>query len=154
MPVLTNPRHEAFAQERAKGKTATDAYALAGFKPHDGNAARLSGKERIIARVAEIQSKGAKRAEITVQSLADELEEARAIALKEGQTSAAVSATMGKAKLFGLGVENKRVSGTFQVVNLTHEQIGKLSADERAALASALPVLEKLGAFAEDVEDG
>lgn len=154
MPVLTNPRHEAFAQERAKGKTVDEAYVLAGFSANRGNAARLNANESVRARIAEIQAKASKRAEITVQSLADELEEARAIALKEGQTSAAVSATMGKAKLFGLGVENKRVSGTFQVVNLTHEQIGKLSADERAALASALPVLEKLGAFAEDVEDG
>lgn len=154
MPVLKNVRHERFAQELAKGKTATEAYTAAGYKGDRTAASRLSTNVNVAARVKELQSKTVKKVEITVQSLADELEEARAIALKEGQTSAAVSATMGKAKLFGLGVENKRVSGTFQVVNLTHEQIGKLSADERAALASALPVLEKLGAFAEDVEDG
>ena len=153
MPVLKNARHERFAQELAKGKTATEAYTAAGYIGDRTAASRLSTNVNVSARITEIQSKTVKKAEITVQSLADELEEARAMALKEGQTSAAVSATMGKAKLFGLGVDNKRVSGTFQVVNLTHEQIGKLSADERAALASALPVLEKLGAFAEDVED-
>ena len=153
MPVLKNARHERFAQELAKGKTATEAYTAAGYTGDRTAASRLSTNVNVSARITEIQSKTVKKAEITVQSLADELEEARAMALKEGQTSAAVSATMGKAKLFGLGVDNKRVSGTFQVVNLTHEQIGKLSADERAALASALPVLEKLGAFAEDVED-
>ncbi|WP_455872862.1 hypothetical protein [Rhizobium yanglingense] len=46
MPVLKNARHEKFAQALAKGKTATEAYAEAGFKPHDGNAARLRGYDR------------------------------------------------------------------------------------------------------------
>lgn len=57
MPVLKNARHEKFAQALAKGKTATEAYAEAGFKPHDGNAARLRGNERISARVDEITGK-------------------------------------------------------------------------------------------------
>jgi phage terminase small subunit len=34
MPVLKNARHEKFAQALAKGKSATDAYNEAGFKPH------------------------------------------------------------------------------------------------------------------------
>lgn len=36
MPVLKNARHEKFAQALAKGKTADDAYADAGFKPDRG----------------------------------------------------------------------------------------------------------------------
>lgn len=144
MAVLKNARHEAFAQALASGKKADAAYVEAGFKENRHNAAALARKEHISTRVAEILAKLAKRAEITVHSLADELEEARAIALAEKQSSAAVSATMGKAKLFGLGVENRRLSGTVQVVTITAEQLGSLTRDEIALLEAAYPVLEKL----------
>lgn len=154
MPVLKNARHETFAQGLAKGLTADEAYQKAGFKPNRGNAATLKANQSILDRVAEIQGKAAAKAGVTIQSLTDELEQARGIAIAEKQSSAAVAATMGKAKLHGLGVEHKRVSGSFQLITLTQEQIGKLTPDERTALAAALPVLEKLGAFAEDADDG
>ena len=153
MPVLKNARHETFAQGLAKGLTADEAYQKAGFKPNRGNAATLKANQSILDRVAEIQEKAAAKAGVTIQSLTDELEQARGIAIAEKQSSAAVAATMGKAKLHGLGVEHKRVSGSFQLITLTQEQIGKLTPDERTALAAALPVLEKLGAFAEDADD-
>lgn len=54
MPVLKNARHERFAQELAKGKTADEAYQLAGFKANRGNAATLKRGEHISKRVAEI----------------------------------------------------------------------------------------------------
>lgn len=73
MPVLPNARHERFAQELAKGKSADEAYRAAGYKPHDGNAARLRGNERILSRVAEIQQRGAERAEVTVERIVREL---------------------------------------------------------------------------------
>lgn len=144
MPVLKNARHEAFAQGLAKGLTADEAYQKAGFKPNRGNAATLKAKQSILDRVTELQSKAVKKVEITVDSLAQELEEARAIALAEKQSSAAVSATMGKAKLFGLGVENRRMSGTIQIVNITIEQLSVLTRDELTLLEAAYPVLEKL----------
>jgi uncharacterized protein (DUF885 family) len=153
MPVLKNPRHERMAQGLAKGLSAEKAHVDAGFKQNRHNAAALAREEHISTRVAELQAKSAIKAGVTVQSLTDELEQARGIAIAEKQSSAAVAATMGKAKLHGLGVEHKRVSGSFQLITLTQEQIGKLTPDERTALAAALPVLEKLGAFAEDADD-
>ncbi len=54
MPVLKNARHGKSAQELAKGKTADDAYAAAGFKPDRGNASRLQHKENIVQRVTEL----------------------------------------------------------------------------------------------------
>lgn len=150
MPVLDNQRHEAFAQELAKGKTTDEAYQLAGYKPNRGNAATLKANQSVLARVDEIKSRAAKRAEITVQSLADELEEARAIALAEKQSNAAVSATMGKAKLFGLGSEHRRVTGTIQVVQITSKQLEALNDDELASLEAAYPVLQKLGLIGGD----
>mgnify|MGYP006396922529 CR=1 FL=1 len=150
MPVLDNQRHEVFAQALAKGLSQDAAYAEAGFKPHRQNASRLMTNDAVRRRVNEIQSKAVKKAEITVQSLADELEEARAIALAEKQSSAAVSATMGKAKLFGLGSENRRISGTIQVVQVTAKQLEALTDDELASLEAAYPVLQKLGLIGGD----
>ena len=46
--ALKNPKHERFAQELAKGKSATEAYRLAGYKPDDGHASRLAGNGRVL----------------------------------------------------------------------------------------------------------
>ena len=73
MPVLKNARHERFAQEIVKGKSANEAYALAGYKPNDGNCIRLKGNERIKIRIAELQTKIANRIEITTARVLEEL---------------------------------------------------------------------------------
>jgi hypothetical protein len=52
-------------QALAQGKTADESYAAAGFKPHRGNASRLSANESIQRRVAEIKSRVAEKAEWT-----------------------------------------------------------------------------------------
>lgn len=59
---------------------------------------------KVLARVNELRAQHVKRHEVTVDSLVAELEEARQVALaaETPQTSAAVSASMGKAKLYGL----------------------------------------------------
>ncbi len=54
MPVLSNPKHERFAQERAKGATADAAYQKAGYKPDRGAASRMSAKVSIQARIEEL----------------------------------------------------------------------------------------------------
>ena len=77
MSTLQNPRHERFAQELATGKSADAAYVLAGYRTNRSNAARLSANQHIRNRVAEIQSLGAERAAITVETLIAEAEEAR-----------------------------------------------------------------------------
>src|SRR6478736_3591885 len=61
MGPLSNPRHERFAQPLAQGKTATEAYILAGYKANAGNATRMKGNERISARVQEIVGRAAER---------------------------------------------------------------------------------------------
>lgn len=127
MPVLKNARHERFSQALAQGLSADEAYAEAGYKPHRGNASTLRANQNISSRVAEIQGRAAERAAVTIQSLTDELEEARAMALAEKQSSAAVAATLGKAKLHGLIVEKKQHSGPnggpIQYADMTEEEI-------------------------------
>lgn len=150
MPVLPNARYEAFAQALFKGKTADEAYVLAGYKANRGNAATLKANQIILNRLAELQERVAKKVSVTVESLALELEEARSLAIVEKQTSAAVSATMGKAKLFGLGSETRKLTGTIQVVTITAKQLDALTEDELALLEDAYPVLQKLGLIGSD----
>lgn len=108
MPVLDNAKHERFAQELAKGKTATEAYVEAGYKLNDGNAATLKGNQRISDRIAELLDRAATRTEITVANITDRL---LAIAAK-GETSSdapmlavARASLMDAAKLNGLIVD-------------------------------------------------
>jgi hypothetical protein len=102
MEILTNPRHERFVQALFEGETADAAYAKAGYKPNDGNCIRLKGNERVQARLAELQEQAAKKSEVTVQSLLDELEAARARADSLDQLSSVVKAISEKAKISGL----------------------------------------------------
>jgi len=107
MPALTNARHERFAQEIAKGQNQTEAYERAGYKRDETAASRLSRNVKVQTRVSELLERGAIRAEITVADLVTELEAARKAALgaETPQSSAAVAATMGKAKLLGLVID-------------------------------------------------
>lgn len=73
MGILKNARHERFAQRLAAGKTADEAYRLAGFKPNRGNAATLKANQSIQDRVEEILSLAAARVEITQGNVLAEL---------------------------------------------------------------------------------
>ena len=66
-------------------------------------ACQLLKKDNITATIDKLKNKHAKRHELTIDDLVAELEEARTAALgaENPQSSAAVSATMGKAKLLG-----------------------------------------------------
>lgn len=102
-----NPRHERFAQELAQGKTATEAYLIAGYKGDRTAASRLSTSVNIRSRVAELLGKASARAEVTLESLMQEAEEARQLAMATKQPAAAVSALTAKGKLAGLWVEKR-----------------------------------------------
>ena len=118
MPILSNPRHEEFAQGLAQGKPASTAYEEAGYRANDGNCIRLKGNERVLARVAELQGQGAERAVVTLQSLIDEAGDIQTRATAKGQYSAAVAALTAKAKLSGHWVDysdNKNSNVTYVV---------------------------------------
>jgi phage terminase small subunit len=112
MPVLKKARHERFAQAIAKGKSATEAYAEAGYKGDRTAASRLSTYVNVVARVKELQSEGAERALVSIESLTTELEAARQLAMADEKgASAAVAAVMGKAKLHGLLIDKNEHTG-------------------------------------------
>jgi phage terminase small subunit len=73
MPVLPNARHERFAQELAAGKSATEAYAIAGYKRDDGNAIRLTRNDKVKERVAELLKEAADKNGVTIEKIVAEL---------------------------------------------------------------------------------
>jgi phage terminase small subunit len=74
-------------------------------------ACRLMQNPNVSLRILELQEDHRHRHKVTVDSLTIELEEARTIAKETKQASAAVSASMGKAKLHGLIVERNEHTG-------------------------------------------
>jgi len=111
MPTLKNQKWEMFAQALVEGKSANQAYVSAGYKYNEGNSIRLKGNEKVSARVQELQASHVQRHNTTVDSLTNELEDARLSAMDGSREGAAVSAIMGKAKIHGLGSEKYEHSG-------------------------------------------
>lgn len=73
MPTLPNPRHERFAQELAGGKSATEAHALAGYKPSRASASKLKHQCNISQRVAELHVEHDRTATIATEMAAERL---------------------------------------------------------------------------------
>lgn len=105
MAALDNARHEKFAQALSKGKTASEAYVLAGYKESRPAASRLSTNINIVARIAQLQEAGSLRVEVTIASLIQEAADIQEAAKADKQFSAATAALTAKAKLAGLWVD-------------------------------------------------
>jgi hypothetical protein len=84
---------------------------------------------------------GVSAIEYARDALLSELEEARKLALKRGQPSAAVQASMGKAKLLGLIIDRREVGDPGAFDNLTDEQLVEEAAKRARALGIAGPRL-------------
>lgn len=134
MPVLKNARHESMAQALAKGKTADEAYALAGYKPDRGNASRLTANDSIRTRVDEIKSRVAEKAEWTA---ADRLLALKTIFDREAEKDArvAISAIAEANKMQGSYAPTKReLSGPgggaipIDLTNATDDELAALKA--------------------------
>lgn len=116
---MLDPVRERFVQEYVSHGNASEALRKA--KPHakkwkpdvvHAKASALLAEDKVQVRLDQIQAKAAKKHEVTVDSLVTELELARSEAMKNPRgISAAVSATMGKAKLLGLVVDKAEQSG-------------------------------------------
>ena len=109
MPVLDNPKWELAAQEVAKGKTQLKAIEAAGYAPHDSNASRLIGNDRVKLRIRELQEHAAMATEITLQGQLDKLERLLLQAEQLKQVAAAVSAVDKQSELAGLKISRAEV---------------------------------------------
>lgn len=137
---LKNARHEKFCLLVVEGEASGPAYAKAGFKSRsskarDANAARLIATDKVKARLAELKGAAARRAEVSVDSLCRELDEAAAQAALLEQTSARVQAIMGKARITGHYV-GERVNQRTAVSEYTDEEVESEIAALRAKAAA------------------
>lgn len=126
--MALTPKQEKFAQCVVEGMSQADAYRAAynckpTAKPESIQqlACRLMDNVKVRSRVEELKQRALKRHDLTVDDLIRELEEARTAALtcETPQSSAAVAATMGKAKLLlekQLGTEENPIRHSIKVV--------------------------------------
>jgi phage terminase small subunit len=111
------PKQEAFCQKYIELGNASEAYR----QSYDAEnmldktiweeASRTLADHKVAARIVHLQEEHRERHRVTVDSLTAELQESRLLATNDKQHSAAIAATMGKAKLHGHLVEKSEVSG-------------------------------------------
>ena len=117
MTETLTPKQEAFAMVYVETGNASEAYRTAYDVDNNTSnnsisveASKLKNTPKITLRILELQELAQVRHSITVDSLTDELENARLTACEAGQASAMVAATMGKAKLHGLLTDKAEVT--------------------------------------------
>ena len=133
MGMLSNHKHELFAQGLAQGKTQTQAYIDAGYSANGAevSASRLLTNANIKKRVQELQNRAAVRAEITIAGLTNDLLRLARSAEALGDASgyqASRAALMDAAKLNGLIVDKQKTE-------LTSSRSIELSQDDLKAIA-------------------
>jgi phage terminase small subunit len=134
MAALKNGRQELFAQLLAQGKSKTEAYAMAGYERDRHNAARLTTKDHIAQRVAELQRGAAERVQVTVSDLVSAADEIRELAIRDKQYSAAVGAVKEIGVLTGLRVDRREVGKPGDFEHLSDDELAKWIASESAKL--------------------
>lgn len=135
-------KQENFCQKYVETGNASEAYRYgydtSRMKPESVHrkAKELMDNGNVAARIAELKQRAAVKHDVTIATLLRELEEARIIALscETPQTSAAVSATMGKAKLCGLDKQlielSGEVNGKIELTTAQRKMLDKVLDDE------------------------
>ncbi len=149
MPILNNPRHERFAQGLAAGKSASEAYADAGFKPNDGNASTLKGNQKVLKRVQELQERVASGVVLERQWIIEQLIDNVSLAKKgdkiDGATANRALELLGKE----LGMFVDRRQDVTASADMTDEQLDKRIRDIANEVRSEDGVAEPAGGTAE-----
>ena len=125
-PGQLSPKRARFVSEYLVDKNATQAAIRAGYSAQTAHTQGPRLLHNVVVReaVACGEAELADRLAISVAGGAAQLDEDRALALANNQAGAAVSASMGKAKLAGLLVDRQDVTGTVSV-----ERIERLIVD-------------------------
>ena len=145
--ALPNHRRELFAQLLVQGFTAVDAHEKAGYKRHDGNACTLAKHPEVQARLEEIRGELAAatgfpvgtnaiaaRAKVTAESLIDEAEQVRVLAMDRGQCGAANGAIKEKGVLSGVRIERSEVGLPGEFDHMSDEELRQSIIDQAREL--------------------
>ena len=122
--ALENSKHEQFCQVWLETGNKSEAFRKS--HPHSlkwkddtvhNKASALSRQAQVAARYEQLQEDTVKAHGVTIESLIKELNEAREVALTADtpQSSAAITATMSKAKLVGLDKHQVEITGDIKV---------------------------------------
>ena len=145
-------KQEAFARAYVETGNASEAYRRAYNAENTKQeivavrACELLAHSKVSVMVQKLKDQAAERHAVTVDSLVNELEEARIAALtaESPQSAAAVSATMGKAKLMGLDkqiLDLKSSDGS--MTPRAALDVSKLSASAMAEILAAKDASER-----------
>lgn len=102
-------------------------------------ACELLKHSKVAVRVAELRARAAQRSVLTAQTILDELEQARMLALQLEQPAVMVSASMGRAKVGGLVIDKKEVGGAGAFDNMSADELRRYVAEESEALGISPP---------------
>lgn len=139
------PKQEQFARLYVETGNASEAYRQAyntdNMKPETvtNEAYKLLQDPDISAMVDDLKAEARQRHAVTVGDLLHELEQARAAALAAPtpQSSAAVSATMGKAKMLGLLVDKAEIKAEAEITPKQEERKCPLNQEEIKQVSNA-----------------
>lgn len=139
------PKQEQFARLYVETGNASEAYRQAynadNMKPETvtNEAYKLLQDPDISAMVDGLKEEARQRHAVTVDDLLHELEQARAAALAAPtpQSSAAVSATLGKAKMLGLLVDKAEIKAEAEISPKQEERKCPLSQEEIRQVSNA-----------------
>ena len=125
------PKQELFAQAYLVTSNASEAYKRAYDTQANANtinrkASQLLKHPEVIKHLADLQAIHRQRHKLTIDDLLQELEQSRLLALENIQCSAAVTATMSKAKLLGLDKQIIEHSNHTQNIVVTFEEANKV----------------------------
>jgi len=133
--MALTPKQENFCLAYLETGNASEAYRRSydaeNMKPETINvkACELLQNGKIAERLEQLRAPVIARAQLTVEDLLRELEEARKLAIDTEAPAPAVSATMGKAKLLGLDK---------QIIDHTSSDGSMTPADNSAAVLAAI----------------
>jgi hypothetical protein len=149
MPIILNSRREKFAQEYARGKSATEAMKNAGYSD-PRNSTRLKKNDEIRRRIEELQTAVAKNTVISIETICAELDEANQVAKERGQAAAMVSASTLRARLAGLLRDRVEISNTNQFNQCeSMTELAEALLREQGCLAPTQPQIEQAVAICE-----
>lgn len=140
------PKQRRFVEEYLIDLNGTQAAIRAGYSQKTANpqAARLLANVSIQAAIEDGFERHRDRLDVTVESISRQLDQDRAFAYQVGHAGAAISATMGKAKLFGLLTDKHELTGkNGGPIQTASIDVAKLDDREIAELERLLAIADR-----------
>lgn len=134
---------EKFVQAYLETGNASEAYRRAydaeNMKPESIHvrACELLQHSKVSVRVKMARAKAAERAVLTAQTILDELEQARLLALSLEQPAAMVAASLGRAKVGGLIIDRRENGGPGDFSKMSDDELREYAAQMAANLGIA-----------------